>query len=290
MQNISNGIIQIAVAEKGAELQSVYHKQAQLEYLWSADPEYWAKKSPVLFPIVGGLKEGKYIYKGKEYKLGRHGFARDRQFELIDKKSHSLLFMLQSDEQTKAVYPFDFAFYVKYELSHDSRFAVTFTVENTGEEEMYFSVGAHPAFAVPLEKQLSLNDYYLQFSDEETSNVWPLSAEGFIQQESVPFFKVQNRLRLNKELFYKDALVFKDLKSRSIILKSDKGEHGLKMNFEGFPFMGIWSAKEADFVCIEPWCGIADGVNASGRLKEKEGIIRLAPDNSFECSYKIDLF
>jgi galactose mutarotase-like enzyme len=289
MHSILNNIIAIEVSEKGAELQSIYHKQHKLEYMWSGDPAFWAKKSPVLFPIVGGLKNNTYRYKGKEYQLGRHGFARDNNFELAEKTNSSLTFSLKSNEQTKAIYPFDFKFNIKYSLQ-ENKVQVTFIVENTGSENLLFSVGAHPAFAVPLAKGTQYEDYYLQFSQSEDAGRFPLSLEGLIETTPTALLKNENCLPLKKELFYKDALVFKHLKSDAIAIGSDKTSHGTKVSFPDFPYMGIWAAKDADFVCIEPWCGIADSVNAAGNLEDKEGINILSPKGRFEVGYGIEVF
>lgn len=289
MQSISNDTLTIKVADKGAELQSIYHNQHKLEYMWSGDPAYWAKKSPVLFPIVGGLKKNTYRYKGKDYQLGRHGFARDNNFELAEKTDSSLTFFLKSNEQTKTSYPFDFVFTVKYSLQ-ENKVQITFIVEDTGSENLLFSVGAHPAFAVPLVKGTEYEDYYLHFNETEHAGRWPLSSEGLIETTPTPLLKNENRLPLQKELFYKDALVLKHLKSDEISIVSDKTSHGIKVDFAGFPYMGIWAAKDADFICIEPWYGIADSVNASGNLEEKEGINTLEPKGRFEVGYGVEVF
>ena len=289
MHSISNGIITIKVADKGAELQSIYHEQNNLEYLWSGNPLFWAKKSPVLFPIVGGLKNDTYNYKGKDYKLGRHGFARDTYFDVADETNDSITFSFKSDNQTKISYPFDFVFSVKYSLQ-ENKVQVTFIVENTGAESLLFSVGAHPAFAIPLVKETEYEDYYLQFSHTEDTGIWPLTSEGLIATIPVPLFKSADRLLLRKELFYKDALVFKHLASHAISVLNYKTSHGVKVTFQGFPYMGIWAAKDSDFVCIEPWCGIADSVNAAGNLEDKEGIIALEAKGRFEIGYGIKVF
>ncbi len=142
---------------------------------------------------------------------------------------------------------------------------LTFTVENTGSENLLFSVGAHPAFAVPLANETKYQDYYLKFSQNEHAGIWPLSAEGLIESTPTPLLKNEQRLPLKKELFYNDALVFKNLKSNSISIASDRTPHGLQVDFTGFPYIGIWAAKDADFVCIEPWFGITDSVNVTGK-------------------------
>ncbi|MVT09023.1 aldose 1-epimerase family protein [Chitinophaga tropicalis] len=288
MPEISNDHVHVVVAEKGAELQSIVRKDLKLEYLWSAGPE-WAKKSPVLFPVVGTLKNNTYTYKGESYTLGRHGFARDRVFTLTAQTEHKLTFTLTHDEESLKVYPFHFTFHVVYTL-HGTTLDVTYIVENTGKDALLFSVGAHPAFKVPLTDGLSYEDYYLHFNVEENAGLWPLSNDGLIEASPEPYLVKTHKLPLKKQLFYKDALVFKGLESNIIDLKSDKSPHGLSLRYDGFPYMGIWAAKDADFVCIEPWCGIADSVNATGVLSHKEGIQHLAAGKHFERSWSVRLF
>ncbi len=289
MYSISNDILAIEVASKGAELQSIYHKQNNLEYLWSGDPKYWAKRSPVLFPIVGELKNNSYSYKGQRYPLSRHGFARDMEFALTDQTNDSVTFYITDNEKTLGVYPFKFRFSVKYTLV-ENVLQVTYTVENTGDDTMYFSVGGHPAFRVPIAHDTSFEDYKLVFDKPEIAGRWPLSAEGLIQKEAVSVLVNQNELPLTKELFASDALVFVGLNSTSVSIKSDKTEHGVSVSFEGFPYLGIWEGKGGDFVCIEPWCGIADSVDATGNLDEKEGIHVLQPTEAFVASFFVSVF
>lgn len=289
MYQLSNDHLAIAIAAKGAELQSIYHKTEKLEYMWSGDPAFWSKKSPVLFPIVGGLKDNTYQYQGKSYTLNRHGFAREKEFSVSAQTTDSICFTLEADEESLQVYPFRFRFSVIYTLL-GQQLTVAYLVENTGKEPLYFSVGAHPAFAVPLIAGTQFSDYYLSFNRTETAGKWPLSPEGLIKTNPVNFLETTTKLALTKELFYSDALVFKQLVSNSISIRSDKHRHGLTVQFEGFPYMGIWSYKDADFVCIEPWCGIADSVHSSGDIIQKEGIHSLNPNEQFRRSWRVEIF
>lgn len=289
MIKIENDLLAVSINLKGAELQSIYHKQYQLDYLWSGDSAYWGKKSPVLFPIVGGLKNNQYQYQGKTYTLGRHGFARDKTFLLLQQTADSAVFVLEQDEETLQTYPFQFRFFVKYHLNNNQLFC-EYEVENTGSEALFFSVGAHPAFKVPLTTNTTYNDWFLEFEKNEDAAIWPLSVEGLIETNATPYLNNTNQLHLSKELFYGDALVFKNLVSQSISIKSHKTTHGLTMHFANFPFYGIWSAKDADFVCLEPWCGIADSVNHTGSITEKEGINSLKPNHFFKRVWDISLF
>lgn len=289
LYSIHNDLINATVSAKGAELQSLIHKEFGIEYMWSGDPQFWGKKSPVLFPIVGGLKNNCYTHNGVSYSMSRHGFAREMEFELTVQTETELVFTLNSNEETAKSYPFSFCFQVHYAL-RENILLVTYTVKNTGEDRMLFSVGAHPAFAVPLVQDTRFDDYYLEFGQVENAGRWPLSAEGQIEIFTKPCLENTNRLPLQKSLFYEDAIVFKRLASTSIAIKSAKTPHGLKVSFDHFPYMGIWNAKDADFVCIEPWCGIADPVNANGMLSEKEGINKLQPDHVFNRTWSIELF
>lgn len=289
MISIENDRLKVVVKSKGAELDSIYNKETRLEYMWNGDPAFWGKKSPVLFPIVGTLKHDIYYFNHKEYSLARHGFARDMEFMLTDQTSTSVQFTLPNNETTLAMYPFSFRFAVIYSL-HADELTVTYKIHNTSTDKMYFSVGGHPAFSVPLKDGTTYNDYYLEFNMPENAGRWPISRWGLIESPPVPFLNDTNRIPLTKELFYADALVFKDLRSTKISLRSDKIPNGLDFDFTGFPFLGIWAARNADFVCIEPWCGIADSVSTNQQLTDKEGIIELDSKRIFERSWKVRPF
>ena len=286
---IENNLVKVIIESKGAELQSLTHKNFEMEYMWSGDPAFWGKRSPVLFPIVGGLKNGSYTYKGQTYQMSRHGFARDMEFEVTWHKPDAIMFTLQSNEQTLQVYPFHFSFSVRYTLDQND-LNVSYIVENKGREEMYFSVGGHPAFKLPLIPGTSYDDYFLQFSRSEALSRWPLSADGLIEQHTKPLLKISDKLPLVKELFHDDALVFKHLLSKHIYIRGNNTTHGIKVHIAGFPFLGIWATKNADFICIEPWCGIADSVNASGNLNEKEGMNKLNPGQVFEKTWSVEVY
>lgn len=289
MYSIRNNSISISVNPVGAELSSLKNEKNGLNYLWKGDPQFWAKHSPVLFPIVGMLKQGKYSFKGNWYQLPRHGFAREATFTLVSQKEDELVFQLTSSEQTKKWYPFDFSLKLKYQLQH-SKMTLTYEVENLGPEPMFFSLGAHPAFAVPLIEGTSYEDYDLIFEEVENSDRWLIADDGIIDKTSVPCLNNTTVLHLKKELFAKDALVFKDLKSHRISLKSDKTPHGWHFDFDDFPFMGIWAAKNAPFVCIEPWCGIADSVLHNQDFESKEGIMKLEAGNHWTRNWSVSIF
>lgn len=289
MIQLENSHVRISVNTKGAELQSIFCKDTQLDYLWSGDPAFWGKKSPVLFPIVGGLKNNTYQHNGTAYQLNRHGFARDMKFTLTAKENNRISFTLNANETTLLQFPFLFRFVITYSL-HENIVTCNYQITNIDVKPLFFSVGAHPAFKVPLVEGTSFEDYHLLFNENETAGRWPLNSDGLIENSPVPFFNQTNKIDLQKSLFYGDALVFKGLQSNSISLQSKNTKHGFTFSYSNFPYMGIWSAKNANFVCIEPWCGIADSVDANGELRKKEGIHLLTPSELMSRSWSVTLY
>ncbi len=286
---LENEHIQVKIRRKGAELYSVISKETELEYMWNGDPAFWAKTSPVLFPIVGTLKDDTYFYDGESYSLTRHGFARDAIFGVTDKKQDGVTFTLASTDSTMEKYPFEFEFQLEYKLV-ENLLEVTYYVKNEGDNKMYFSVGGHPAFKVPLTGNSTYEDYYLHFDSMENAGRWPITAEGLIKDKPVSLIENSSTLRLTRALFQEDALVFKNLKSDIISIKSGLHSHGLDFYFEGFPYLGIWAAKNADFVCIEPWYGIADTVTHDQQLPSKEGIVSLPTKELWSRTWKVRFY
>ena len=281
MVTIENEKLKIVINTKGAELQSIINKEFAIEYMWSGDEKFWGKKSPVLFPIVGTLKNDTYFYNNKSYKLSRHGFAREMEFEIADEQKTSVSFFINNNENTFKNFPFAFEFIIKYTIDNN-KLSVTYSVKNKGTEEMYFSVGGHPAFKVPIVENTLYEDYYLKFNNDNSLSRWPISADGLIENKMQNVLDETDILPLTKDLFAKDALVFKHPKSSVISLLSDKTNHGLDIDISQFSYLGIWEAKNANFVCIEPWCGIADGVDSDKLLINKEGINKLNAGEIFE--------
>jgi galactose mutarotase-like enzyme len=289
MYSIESEILKVTVQQKGAELDSIFNRANNQEYLWSGDAAFWGKKSPVLFPVVGTLKNDTYYTNGKSYHLSRHGFARELLFEVSSQTANTITFTLRSNDDTYQKFPFHFRFDIIYAVT-GNLLSVTYRVTNTGKAEMFFSVGGHPAFRLPLTAGSSYSDYYLEFSEEENAGRWPISKEGLIEKTSIQLLDNSRRLPLTKELFHNDAIVLKNLRSDKVKLKSDKSAEGIEFDFTGFPYLGLWAAKNADFICIEPWCGIADSVDADQQLETKEGINKLEADEVFERTWRVTLF
>ena len=287
--SIENDHLKISVNEKGAEMNGVFSKSTGLEYMWSGDPAFWGKTSPILFPIVGALKKETFNYKNKYYRLSRHGFARDSTFQIVEQQDDKVIFLLSSTPASREKYPFEFELRVGYQLMQDN-LEVSYSVKNSGNDVMYFSIGGHPAFKIPLVKGTAYEDHYLQFEKAEDAARWPISEDGLIREEAVSFLKNSSILKLTRSLFNEDALVFKDLNSQKVSIKSFTHSHGLDFSFKGFPYLGIWAAKNADFVCIEPWCGIADSVLHDQQLVSKEGMIKISRGESWMRTWNIRMY
>lgn len=288
MIQLSHSDIQASIHPLGAELRQLSSSVTGLEYLWSGDPAWWGKFSPVLFPIVGTLRDHHYQYRGTTYTLPRHGFAREKVFRAEQISDSEALFTLEDDESTRVVYPFRFILQLRYLIS-DGRLTVRYSVFNPTDEPLYFSLGAHPAFRVPLREGLTYDDYRLTFSRPETTGRWTLS-DGLIRDESVPFLNHEQVIPLTTETFARDAIVLKGLQSAHIELGSDRDPHGLRFGIEGWPHLGLWAAPGAPFVCIEPWQGHADTVSHDGEFTHKPGIVHLEPGGEWSKSWWVELF
>ncbi|WP_026461639.1 aldose 1-epimerase family protein [Adhaeribacter aquaticus] len=286
---LENEHFKIGVKESGAELCSFINKTTNLEYIWQADPAIWPRHAPVLFPIVGKVPANKFGFEGETYSMSQHGFARDQDFSLKSTSKTALSFELISTPDTLALYPFSFRLEINYTLNGNC-LDINYRVENSGEKEMYFSIGAHPGFTCPLLPDEQFNDYYLEFEHPETQSR-ELLTDGLRNGEMEPVLKESAELPLNYEIFEKDAIVLKGLKSERISLKSRNHSHGLDFEFKNYPYFGIWTKeKDAPFICLEPWHGVASRLTDSGELTQKEGILKLESQGKFTCSYQIKVY
>ena len=285
---IKNEYIKAKIKSFGAELNSLQKKDDSLEYIWQGDKEFWARHSPILFPIVGRLKNDSYFYKNQKYNMSQHGFARDKEFEIVEKKDDFIEFKLSSDEKTLKIYPFSFELYLSYKLERNS-LIVSYKVINKSDEKMLFSIGAHPAFNWSLEKDLKKEDYFLEFEINNSKRYF-LNELGLVF-DSIDLKFEDKKLFLNEELFKNDALVFNDLNIKNLTFKNIRNENFIKLNFENFAYLGIWSKPSGSpFLCIEPWFGVADEENTSQNFEDKKGIINLQKDEIFSCFYSVEIF
>jgi galactose mutarotase-like enzyme len=277
---ITNSQLSATINTLGAELLSLVKNNKN--YIWQVDETYWNKTSPVLFPIVGRLKKDSFTYNGNSYQLPRHGFARNMEFSFDKKSEHQVIFELNETEETKANYPFDFKLLMAYTLM-DNELVIEYFVRNQSDEVLPFSIGAHPAFSI----DGNFEDYSLQFNKEDSFETHHLENESFNGKTTLVETK-NNSIALNYQLFEKDALVFKQLKSNEVVL-SHQNKNILKVNFDHFPYLGIWTKQNAPFLCLEPWCGLADSIDHNGNLEEKEGINHLPAGDDFLRAIRIQV-
>lgn len=278
---IKNSILTATILHKGAELNNL--SKGGKNVIWSIDKTFWNKTSPILFPIVGGLKNGSYDFLGKNYSLSRHGFARDHDFELLSKTTDSVVFSLKYSEETLKIYPFKFELRISYELL-DNQLKISYKIINLEDDDMYFSIGAHPAFAI----EGNFEEYELNFDNDKPLISYQLENELF-SGKTKKIFSKDKLLPLKYELFDNDALVFKNSTTSNLTLLKNKKPQ-ISVHFKDFPYLGIWTKKNAPFLCIEPWLGIADSQNSTGNLTEKEGIQKLIGNAKMEKSFSIEVF
>ncbi|MDU5107736.1 aldose 1-epimerase family protein [Clostridium sp.] len=285
---LENGNIKISASTFGGELNSLISKKDNTEYLWNGDEKYWKYHSPILFPIVGKVLNNKYRAEGNEYELPQHGLARTREFTMIEKDDSHIVFELLWSEDTLKIYPYKFSLRLTYELLENG-IKVGYTVKNLDDKEIYFSIGGHPAFMCPLFKDEKFEDYYFEFNKKENTSIMELDTDkGYFTGKTKKFLNNSNIINLNLELFKYDALVFSNLTSNLITLKSNKNNKELTMDFTGFPYLALWTKPTgAPFICIEPWYGHADYDNFNGELKDKPGIEKLAINEEFNAEYKL---
>lgn len=278
---LSNSILTATILHKGAQLCSL--KRQGIEYMWNGNPTIWGKHSPILFPIVGTLNNDSYNYQSQKYHLPRHGFARDLDFEIVSKSTNYVKFSLQSDEQTLRDYPFEFKLFIIYELLQNE-LKISFEIQNLNAFSMPFSIGAHPAFAL----DNGFEKYALEFEHAENLEVFKLEND-LISTEKYDLPLVNKLLPLRFSLFENDALIMKKLKSKRITILNQK-QKILAVSFDDFPNLGLWAKSNADFICIEPWCGYADIAGFTGDIMEKEGMEILKPTEKSIKSYSIEIY
>ena len=290
---LDNGVLSVQVSSLGGELQSV--KRDGKEYLWQGDPAYWEGKAPNLFPYIARLTRGTCTVHGKEYHLPIHGFLPEAQLEAEVRERERLILRLGADEKTLACYPFLFTLRIFYELKEDT-LQVTYEVKNCGNEEMYFGIGGHPGFQVPLEEGLSFEDYFLEF---ETGGEEPaespvrigFSPACFLNGKDEPY-PLQDgcRIPLHHELFDDDAVVLSHT-PKTVVLRSEKGSRSVRMYFPSMPYIGFWHAvgKPAPYVCMEPWSSLPSRQDVVEELSEQPGLVHLEAGRVYRGFWSIQL-
>lgn len=290
---IENEELSLKIKDSGAELISIKEKDSQIEYLWNSDPAYWKRSSPILFPIVGSLKNQTYHYNGSTYSMTQHGFARDMVFRLKSISDTEIWFVLEANHETMKVYPFHFLLEIGYQLS-GRQITVVWRVTNQDSFPMYFSIGGHPAFLCPWNDKDTQSDYFIVFDTEKPLQYTKIDNQGLAiansDHESNILNTNQGYLPIHPHLFDQDAIIIENNQCHKVSLADKDKKPYLTVSFDA-PLFGIWSPakKNAPFICIEPWYGRCDSNDYQGTLEEREWGNTMEAGKTFEASYTIDI-
>lgn len=283
---LENDAIRIEIESHGAELKSLVKKETGTEYMWCADPEYWGRTSPVLFPFVGNVSGKQYRTKGKIYDMGQHGFARDMEFTLESQTDNEIWFVLRSNEETLAKYPYEFVLKLGYRLD-GAKVEVLWHVENPSEEELPFAIGGHPAFYCPVTSGVKQSDCYIQF--DVAGPLKCSTIDGYLVGDRVDTYELEDgMLRIDEHLFDNDALIIEKQNIKKVSLCDPKKQVFLTIELDA-PLFGIWRPADpgAPFVCIEPWYGRSDRIGYTGELRDREYENVLAAGENWDVGYTI---
>lgn len=281
----------IAVIDSfGAELKS-FKDGFGTEYMWQANPEYWGKTSPVLFPSVGNVRDNKCLIGGKEFNMPKHGFARDMEFKVCYSSDEKVIFSLMSNEDTKKYYPFDFNFQISYELD-GCTLHIRYDVFNMSDDEkMVYCIGGHPAFNIPVAEDDKFENYNICFEQDETINspVFDMEKMCWDNDNRIQLLNNSNKIKLRYDLFDNDAILFENTKSKKVSICSMLTGRGIRVNYEGFNMIAFWTplGKQAPFICVEPWCGSAVFSDEDDNFENKRGVQMLQPNE--KNTHKISL-
>lgn len=286
LKRISNDRISVIINTKGAEIVSIINNDNFCEYIWQGNSDLWNRHAPVLFPIVGKLKNFTYKYEEKEYILMQHGFAKDLDFKISAERDDELCLMLESSNITLEYYPFKFMFQIKYRVVSNSLVA-EYYVTNLNSKQMPFSIGIHPGFNCPIDNSLQFEDYFLEFEEKEDFNGVKL-VDGLGTSKKCKVHRQGKKINLKHKMFEKDALVVEAPVSKRIVMKSKKDSKSITLEYPEVPYLGLWSKGTSNsYVCIEPWQGMSDFEDSNGNIEEKPGILSLLPYQVFDFKYSI---
>ena len=284
--SLENDVIRIEVDSHGAELKSLVKKETGAEYMWCADAKYWGRTSPVLFPLVGNVSGKQYRTKGKTFDMGQHGFARDMEFMLESQTDNEIWFVLRSNEETLAKYPYEFVLKLGYRLD-GAKVEVLWHVENPSEEELPFAIGGHPAFYCPVTSGGKQSDCYIQF--DIAGSLKCSTIDGYLVGDRVDTYELEDgMLRIDEHLFDNDALIIEKQNIKKVSLCDPKKQAFLTIEMDA-PLFGIWRPADpgAPFVCIEPWYGRSDRIGYAGELRDREYENVLAAGENWDAGYTI---
>ena len=286
---IKNSKIEVSVEDLGAQMRSI-KDAAGKEYLWQGDEKYWKDCAPNLFPYIARLTQGKYVLKGKTYNMDKHGFLRGSVLKLKEKTSTKMVFSLRDSEETYKQYPYHFELKIKYEL-FENELKVSYSVVNKDHKMMYFGIGGHPGFQVPIEKELSFDDYFIEFAKKGNMKRVGMSDDCFVTGKDEDFLlDEKERLHLHHNIFDDDAIILRDVPSK-MALASEKGNTRIEMEINHLGYLGIWHKPHTDapYVCIEPWSSLPSRKDIVEDLEKQDNLVSLKPHGYYTGSFKIKI-
>ncbi len=271
IHTIENDKVRVSISTMGAELQSLYSKQTEREYMWQAAPETWSNHSLLLFPACGRVANSRMIVKGKEYPLMMHGFAKDTEFETVEKSETSLTLMMRDTEKTRAVFPYNFRFAVTFTVEGDTVYQ-RFDVINDGEDKMYFSLGAHPGFFCPIVLGERADSYVMRFDrPQNIKEITKDPATWLLTHEKTDYLNGTD-IQISDSFFDNGPMVLENVCANSVTLLSKESGRFMEMGIKDFPFMCLWGkGGRMQIICIEPWCGISDYVDTDFQWEKRYG-------------------
>ncbi len=288
---LKNEHLTIEMKELGAELTSIFDHNTNTQYLWNADPKFWKRHAPILFPIVGSLKNKTYTYQGQTYPSLQHGFARDMEFKIVNKTENEIWFLLEPTDETRRIYPFEFLLELGYRLE-ERKITCFWRVTNRSNSTMHFSIGGHPAFYCPLDTIEEQSEYYISFDTEVPVRYLLVDENGYAnkkpQNEQNILTTDHGILPIISNMFDYDALIIEDHQCHKVSLLDPGKIPYVTVTFDA-PLFGLWSPakKNAPFICIEPWYGRCDASDFNGTLEEREYSNSLEPGEIFKAEYSI---
>jgi len=288
LTKIENEFLSVTINSNGSELWSIVNKNNSREMLWQGSEKIWPRRSPILFPICGQLKNGQYSLNGCAYNISLHGFARDYEHVIVDKKTDSITFLFEDSEETRKIYPFKFSLFINYSLYCNS-LSCNYTVKNNGNDDMPFSIGYHAGFILPLSDNSTANDCKLIFEKPENITQLLTDDSGLLSGKSKQLLQNEREISLYSDIF-PGSCIMEGMRSDYIDLVDTKANKSLRIEIKGFPNLVLWiNNAERPFICIEPWHGLPDDLNADGTIKNKRGIRMLEKDKAFSCEQKIEV-
>ncbi len=288
---LKNEHLTVAISTTGAELKSIKRNRdsERVEYLWQLNPDVWERQAPLLFPLIGRLKDGEYKYEGKIYKTEIHGFARFREFIVVEKQADRIILETTHDKNTAVEYPFEFSLKIIYTLSENSLIK-EHCIENTGKKEMFYEIGGHEGYNLALFEGESMEDYYLEFEGLDHLMTYTVDNDVMIEKELKRVNLEENRLYLSPEVFKNDALIMDTFINKTVRLCNMKNNRKVIVDFNDFKYLGVWTKyMRGNYICIEPWSSLPDCNYLGKELEKKRDIRKLDAGEKESLKYTITI-